>query len=56
MHAEGRAEPATLFLALTDALRMDEFSGLRTRMKEFFEPGGFAVALVRAASSGAGSA
>ena len=51
MHAEGKAEPASLFIALTDALRMDEFSGLRARMKEFFEPGGFAVALVRSASS-----
>lgn len=51
MHAEGRAEPASLFLALTDALRMDEFSGLRSRMKEFYEPGGFAVALVRSAGS-----
>lgn len=51
LHAEGQAEPASLFLALTDALRMDEFSGLRSRMKEFFEPGGFAVALVRSASS-----
>ena len=51
LHAEGKAEPASLFLALTDALRMDEFSGLRARMKEFFEPGGFAVALVRSASS-----
>ncbi|HEY3202316.1 MAG TPA: GreA/GreB family elongation factor [Thermoanaerobaculia bacterium] len=51
MQAEGRAEPAQLFLTLTDAMRMDEFSGLRSRMKEFFEPGGLAVALVRAASS-----
>jgi transcription elongation GreA/GreB family factor len=51
MHAEGKSEPAALFLSLTDALRMDEFSGLRARMKEFFEPGGFAVALVRSASS-----
>ena len=41
MHADGKAEPPALFLALTDALRMDEFSGLRARMKEFFEPGGF---------------
>jgi transcription elongation GreA/GreB family factor len=51
LHAEGKAEPASLFLTLTDALRMDEFSGLRARMKEFFEPGGLAVALVRAAGS-----
>ena len=39
----GSLTGASLFLALTDALRMDEFSGLRARMKEFFEPGGFAV-------------
>jgi transcription elongation GreA/GreB family factor len=51
MHAEGRAESTALFVALTDALRMDEFSGLRSRMKEFFEPGGFGVALVRTAAS-----
>lgn len=51
MHAEGRVEGAALFFALTDALRMDEFSGLRSRLKEFFEPGGLAVALVRAATS-----
>ena len=51
MHAEGRTDAPGLFFALTDALRMDEFSGLRLRMKEFFEPGGFGVALVRTASS-----
>ncbi len=51
MHADGRTDAPGLFFALTDALRMDEFSGLRARMKEFFEPGGFGVALVRSASS-----
>ncbi len=51
MHAEGKAEPASLFVTLTDAMRMDEFSALKARMKEFFEPGGFAVALVRSAGS-----
>ena len=51
MHAEGKTDAPGLFFALTDALRMDEFSGLRLRMKEFFEPGGFGVALVRTASS-----
>ena len=51
MHAEGRAEPPGLFLTITDALRMDEMSGMRARLKEFFEPGGFAVALVRGAAS-----
>ncbi len=51
MHEDGQTPPPGLFFALTDALRMDEFSGLRARMKEFFEPGGFGVALVRGASS-----
>ncbi len=51
MHADGRTEAPGLFFALTDALRMDEFSGLRSRLKEFFEPGGFGVALVRSAAS-----
>jgi transcription elongation GreA/GreB family factor len=51
MHAEGTTEAPGLFLAITDALRMDEFSGLRSRMKEFFEPGGFGVVLARAAGS-----
>ncbi len=51
MHDEGRAESTALFTAITDALRMDEFSGLRARLKDFFEPGGLAVALVRQAAS-----
>ena len=41
--------PPGLFLVLVDALRQDEFSGLRSRLKEFFEPGGLAVRLVRGA-------
>ncbi len=41
--------PSGLFLVLVDALRQDEFSGLRSRLKEFFEPGGLAVRLVRGA-------
>jgi transcription elongation GreA/GreB family factor len=51
MHEDGRTDSPGLFFALTDAMRMDEFSGLRSRLKEFFEPGGFGVALVRSASS-----
>ena len=51
LHAEGRAEPPTLFFSLLDALRQAEFSPYRARVKEFFEPGGFAVALVKAAGS-----
>ncbi|MCA1581323.1 MAG: GreA/GreB family elongation factor [Acidobacteria bacterium] len=42
--------PPGLFLVLVDALRQDEFSGLRSRLKEFFEPGGLAVRLVRGAA------
>ncbi len=49
--AEGKAEPPALFFALLDALRQSEFSPLRARVKEFFDPGGLAVALVRAAAS-----
>jgi transcription elongation GreA/GreB family factor len=45
----GPAGPA-LFLALVDALRQDEFSPLRARLKEFFDPGHLAVRLARAAS------
>ena len=52
LRAEGRPRaPATLFLSLLDALRQDEFSGCRARLKEFFEPGGLAVSLVRRAAS-----
>ena len=52
LHAEGKADASPgLFFALTDAMRLEEFSGQRARLKEFFEPGGFGVALVRAAAS-----
>jgi transcription elongation GreA/GreB family factor len=51
LHTEGRAEPPSLFFALLDALRQNEFSAHRARVKEMFDPGGFAVALVRAAGS-----
>ncbi|MEO8432321.1 MAG: GreA/GreB family elongation factor, partial [Acidobacteriota bacterium] len=36
-----------LFLVLVDALRQEEFSALRSRVKEFFDPGHLAVRLVR---------
>jgi len=51
LHAEGKAEPSTLFFALLDALRQNEFSAQRARVKEFFDPGNLAVAFVRAAGS-----
>lgn len=43
--------PPSVFFGLLDALRQEEFSGLRTRVKEFFEPGGLAVSLARSAAS-----
>jgi transcription elongation GreA/GreB family factor len=49
LHAEGKAEPTGLFFALLDALRQGEFSAQRARVKEFFDAGNLAVALVRAA-------
>ena len=48
---EGRTDNPGLFFSLLEALRQDEFSGLRARVKEFFDPGGLAVSLVRAAPS-----
>lgn len=50
LHEQGTPATAALFLALVDALRQDEFSTLRARLKEFFDPGGLAVRLARAAS------
>ncbi len=51
MHDEGSADSTALFVSLTDAMRMDEFSSHRARLKELFEPGGLAVTLVRLAGS-----
>jgi transcription elongation GreA/GreB family factor len=48
---EGKTDTPSLFFSLLEALRQDEFSGLRARVKEFFDPGGLAVTLVRAAPS-----
>jgi len=48
---DGKMDTPSLFFSLLEALRQDEFSGLRARVKEFFDPGGLAVALVRAAPS-----
>jgi len=49
--AEAAPAPPHLFFALLDALRQEEFSGLRARVKEFFDPGNLAVSLARAAGS-----
>ena len=49
--AEGAPTPPQLFFALLDALRQEEFSSLRARVKELFDPGSLAVSLARAAGS-----
>jgi len=51
MREEGRTPPTSVFFALLEALRQEEFSSYRARVKELFDPGGLAVALVRGASS-----
>jgi transcription elongation GreA/GreB family factor len=43
--------PPGLFISLLDALRQEEFSTVRARVKEFFDPGGLAVSLVQSAPS-----
>jgi transcription elongation GreA/GreB family factor len=48
---EGRAAPGHLFLAILDALRQEEFSSYRARLKELFDPGGLAISIVQAAGS-----
>lgn len=47
---ENAPAPPGLFLVLVDALRQDEFSALRARLKEFFDPGKIAVRIVRGAA------
>lgn len=51
MRAEGLPAPSSLFFSLLEALRQEEFSSHRARVKELFEPGNLAVALVKAAAS-----
>jgi transcription elongation factor GreA len=51
LRAEGSSPPPGLFFSLLDALRQEEFSSVRARIKEFFDPGGLAVSLVRSAAS-----
>jgi transcription elongation GreA/GreB family factor len=48
---EGKAAPGHLFLAILDALRQEEFSSYRARLKELFDPGGLAISIVQAAGS-----
>jgi len=48
---EGKPAPGHLFLAILDALRQEEFSSYRARLKELFDPGGLAVSIVQSAGS-----
>jgi transcription elongation GreA/GreB family factor len=50
LQEENAPAPPGLFLVLVDALRQEEFSSLRARLKEFFDPGKIAVRIVRSAS------
>lgn len=47
---EGEPAPS-VFFSMLDALRQEEFSGVRARVKEFFDAGGLAVRLARSAPS-----
>jgi hypothetical protein len=49
--ASARPPAPALFHSLLEALRQDEFSSHRARIKELFEPGGLAVSLVQSAGS-----
>jgi len=51
MREEGKTPPTSVFFALLEALRQEEFSSYRARVKEAFDPGGLAVAIVRGAAS-----
>jgi transcription elongation GreA/GreB family factor len=49
LRAEGKSLPPNTFFAILDALRQDEFSSYRSKLKELFDPGNLAVAIVQAA-------
>jgi len=51
MRGEGRPLPANTFFAILEALRQDEFSSYRAKLKELFDPGNVAVGIVQAAGS-----
>jgi transcription elongation GreA/GreB family factor len=51
IRAEGKPAPGHLFLAILDALRQEEFSSYRARLKELFDPGNLAVSIVQSAGS-----
>jgi transcription elongation GreA/GreB family factor len=51
MGADAARIAPSLFTIVLDALRQDEFSSVRSKLKEFFDPGGLAVELARGARS-----
>ncbi len=51
MRAEKKPAPGQLFFSMLDALRQDEFSSYRAKLKELFDPGNLAVAIVQASGS-----
>jgi transcription elongation GreA/GreB family factor len=51
LREEGKPVPPNLFFSILDALRQDEFSSYRAKLKELFDPGGLAVSIVQSAGS-----
>jgi transcription elongation GreA/GreB family factor len=51
LREEGRPLQGSLFFSILDALRQEEFSSYRAKLKELFDPGGLAVSIVQAAAS-----
>ncbi len=51
LRAEGKPAPGHLFFSMLDALRQEEFSSYRAKLKELFDPGNLAIAVVQAAGS-----
>ena len=43
--------PGPLFMAILDALRQEEFSSYRAKLKELFDPGNLAISIVQSAGS-----
>ena len=51
LREQRKPAPGHLFLSMLDALRQEEFSSYRARLKELFDPGGLAVSIVQASGS-----
>jgi transcription elongation GreA/GreB family factor len=51
LRAEGKPTPGHLFFSMLDALRQEEFSSYRARLKELFDPGDLAVSIVQSSGS-----